>query len=206
MRLSFGSSGNFFRQIQQGAPYQLLLSADEHYVLKLAETKLTSDQGVVYAVGRLAIVVPKGSPLNPDGSLQDLRAALADGRLKKWAIANPALAPYGERAQEALQRAGIWARIQPHLVLGENIAQATQFAVSGSAQGGLVAYSLALAPAVAAQSHTALIPKDMHQPLTQRMVLLPKADATARAFYAYLQTPTAQQIFKRHGFEAPDAR
>lgn len=206
VRLSFGSSGNFFRQIQQGAPYQLFLSADEDFVHQLAAAGLSTDPGVVYAVGRLAIVVPNASPVKADAELKDLAAALRDGRLKKWAIANPALAPYGARAREALQHAGLWDALQNHLVLGENIAQATQFALSGSTQGGIVAYSLALAPAVAKQSRFALIPQAWHQPLTQRMVLLPQAGETARAFYAFLQTPAAQTIFQRHGYGAPQER
>jgi molybdate transport system substrate-binding protein len=88
-------------------------------------------------------------------------------------------------------------------VLGENVSQAAQFAVSGSAQGGIFAYSLALAPAIAARGRYVLIPESLHQPLRQRMVLLRKAGDTARAFYAYLQQPTARAVFKRHGFVLP---
>jgi len=203
LRLVFGSSGNFYRQIVQGAPFQLFLSADEDFVFKLADAGLSEDRGQRYAVGRIGLLVPKASPLKADGELKDLARALQDGRLKKFAIANPEHAPYGTRAMEALQHAGLWSAIQPQLVLGENISQATQFATSGSTQGGIVAYSLALAPAVAALGSFALIPEAWHQPLNQRMVLLRGADATARAFYAHLQTPAAQAVLRRYGFSLP---
>ena len=106
-------------------------------------------------------------------------------------------------AREALQHAGLWTQIAPRLVLGENISQATQFALSGSTQGGIVAYSLALAPQVAAQGSFALIPQAWHQPLTQRMVLMRNAPPAARAFYEHLSTPGAQAVMRRYGFEMP---
>jgi molybdate transport system substrate-binding protein len=205
LRLVFGSSGNFYRQILQGAPFQLFLSADEDFVFKLADAGKTLDRGHRYAVGRIGLMVPKGSPLKADGELKDLALALKDGRLQKFAIANPEHAPYGTRAMEALQHAGLWGAIQPRLVLGENISQATQFATSGSTQGGIVAYSLALSPAVAEQGRFALIPEAWHQPLNQRMVLLQGADATAKAFYAHLQTGPARAVLQRHGFSLPPA-
>ncbi len=200
----FGSSGNFYRQILQGAPFQLFLSADEELVFKLAEADKTLDRGRLYAIGRLVLLLPSDSPLKLDGQLQDLVAAVGDGRLTKFAIANPAHAPYGQRAQEVLQRVGLWSKIQPQLVLGENAAQAAQFAISGSTQGGLVAYSLALTPALAKLGHSVLIPQQWHTPLKQRMVLLAGADDTAHAFYAYLQTPTARKILQRNGFTIPN--
>ena len=104
---------------------------------------------------------------------------------------------------QALQSAGLWDRMQPHLVLGENVSQAAQFAASGSAQGGIFAYSLALAPAVAARGQYVLIPEKSHQPLHQRMVLTRKAGETARLFYAYLQQPAARAVFKGYGFALP---
>ena len=143
VKLVFGSSGNFCRQIGQGAPFQVFLSADEGFVFKLADAGKTLDRGELYALGRIVIIVPHGSTLKADGELKDLAAALDDGRLRKFAIANPEHAPYGKRAEEALKHAGLWQRIQDKLVLGENVSQAAQFAVSGSTQGGIIAYSLA---------------------------------------------------------------
>ena len=203
LRLVFGSSGVFYSQIQQGAPFALFLSADERFVFQLAEAGKTIGRGRLYALGRIGIFVPPGSPLRADGELQDLAAALRDGRLQKFAIANPEHAPYGARAQEALQHAGLWQAIQPRLVLGENIAQTAQFALSGSTQGGIVAQSLALAPALAQRGKFALIPEAWHQALRQRMVLMRDAPANARRFYDYLSTPAAQEILARHGFVMP---
>ncbi len=203
MRLVFGSSGNLFAQIQQGAPFELFMSADEDFVFRLAEAGLTEDRGELYAIGRIVLKVPTGSPLKADGTLEDLRAALADGRLTKFAIANPEHAPYGRRAEEALRHVGLWETIEPKLVLGENVAQAAQFATSGSAQGGIIAYSLALAPAVVPLGQHALIPEDWHEPLRQRMVLLEGASATARDFFAYMQEPAARAIMRRYGFVLP---
>jgi molybdate transport system substrate-binding protein len=203
LRLVFGSSGNFKTQILQGAPFHLFMSADEHFVYELADAGKTEDRGRAYAVGRIGIMVPKGSPLKADGELKDLAAALKDGRLQKFAIANPEHAPYGARAMEALQHQNLWNGLQGKLVLGENISQAAQFATSGSTQGGIIAYSLALAPTVARMGSFALIPESWHKPLRQRMVLVKGAPPAARAFYEHLATPAAQTIMVRYGFAMP---
>jgi len=203
VRLAFGSSGNFFRQIGQGAPFEMFLSADEEFVQRLGDAGLTADEGTLYAVGRIAIVVPQGSPLAADGTLDDLAAALEDGRLKKFAIANPEHAPYGARAEEALRHAGLWDAIKDKLVYGENVSQAAQFALSGNAQGGIVAWSLALAPEVAARGDHAPIPETMHMPLRQRMVLLQGAGETARRFHTFMQEDEARAIMRRYGFVLP---
>ena len=203
LRLVFGSSGNFYSQILQGAPFQMFMSADEDFVFKLADANKTIDRGRAYAVGRIGIIVPHGSVLKADADLKDVAAALKDGRLQKLAIANPEHAPYGARAKEALQSAGIWSAIEPKLVIGENISQTAQFATSGSAQGGIIALSLAKAPSVAKLGDFALIPDSMHKPLKQRMVLIKDAPPALRAFYEYLGTPTAQAIMVRYGFAMP---
>jgi molybdate transport system substrate-binding protein len=203
LRLVFGSSGNFKTQILQGAPFHLFMSADEDFVFALADAGKTEDRGRAYAVGRIGIQVPPSSPLKPDGQLKDLAAALKDGRLQKFAIANPDHAPYGARAKEALQHAGLWEAIRPRLVYGENIAQTAQFATSGSTQGGIIALSLALAPAVARTGRFELIPESWHRPLRQRMVLVKGAPPAAKAFYAFISTPAAQAIMVRYGFAMP---
>ena len=203
LRQVFGSSGNFKTQILQGAPFHLFMSADEAFVYELADAGRTEDRGRAYAVGRIGIMVPPGSPLKADGELKDLAAALKDGRLQKFAIANPDHAPYGARAKEALQHAGLWLAIQPRLVLGENISQTAQFATSGSTQGGIIALSLALAPAVARTGSFQLIPEAWHQPLKQRMVLIKGAPPAARAFHDFIATPAAQEVMARYGFVMP---
>jgi len=204
VELTFGSSGNFARQIREGAPFELYFSADEAYVFDLARDDFTRDEGTLYAIGRIVLIVPHGSPLSPDGSLGDLEAALADGRVTHFAIANPEHAPYGRRAEEALRHKGLWEAIVPKLVLGENVSQAAQFAVSGNAQGGIVAYSLALSPALTERGSFALIPEDWHAPLRQRMVLLREAGPVAGQFYDYVQQETSRAILDNYGFVLPD--
>ena len=108
VRLSFGSSGNFARQIRQGAPFELYMSADEGYVLDLARDEFTIGEGVLYAIGRIAIFAPTGSPLQVDAIMQGLRVMIKNKRLKHFAIANPEHAPYGRAAREVLVHAGLW--------------------------------------------------------------------------------------------------
>lgn len=203
LRLVFGSSGNFYTQIMQGAPFHMFMSADQDFVYKLAESGKTQDQGRIYAKGRISIIVPAASPLKADGKFKDLAAALGDGRLRKFAIANPEHAPYGKRAEEALRKVGLWDAIRPKLVLAENISQAAQFATSGSAQGGIVAQSLALSPAIGKLGSFDLIPEDWHQPLMQRMVLLKDAPTGVKSFYDYISQPSAQAVMSRFGFVMP---
>jgi molybdate transport system substrate-binding protein len=203
VRLSFGSSGNYFRQISQGAPFQLFLSADEDFVLRLHEAGRTVDRGVLYATGRIVLFAPKESSLNIDAQMAGLKTAIASNQIRRFAIANPEHAPYGRAAEQALRKLGLWDALQGKLVLGENVSQAAQFAASGSTQGGIFAYSLALAPAVAQQGRHVLLPADLHQPLRQRMALIKDAGETAHAFYVYLQQPVARTILERYGFVVP---
>lgn len=196
----YGASGNFTRQIRQGAPFQLFLSADEGFVFQLADAGLAADRGEVYAEGRLALFVPHGSPLKADAVLADLRAGLVDGRVTRFAIASPEHAPYGRAAEQVLKGQGLWEPLQGRLAIGEDIAQAVRFATSGSAQGGLVAHALVLAPQVRALGSFVLVPADWHLPLRQRMALMKTAGPVARDFYAYLRSPQARVIFRRHGF------
>jgi molybdate transport system substrate-binding protein len=203
IQVVYGSSGNFYRQLREGAPFQMFLSADEAYIQQLVAAGLTEDEGVLYALGRIVIITPHGSTLKADAQLQDLSAALVEARISRFAIANPEHAPYGERAEEALRHAGLWDALQGKLVYGENVSQAAQFATSGNAQGGIIAYSLALAPKVSALGEFALIPQEWHQALRQRMVLLKSANADVRDFYAYLQSAPAREIMQGFGFALP---
>lgn len=203
VRLTFGSSGNFARQIRQDAPFQVFFSANEDFVRDLAKDGFMRDAGELYAVGRIVLIVPKGSPLKADGSLADLKAALAAGLVKKFAIANPEHAPYGARAEEALKTAGLWEVIKDKLVLGENVSQAAQFATSANTEGGIIAYSLALSPKVSALGSYELIPAEMHQPLRQGMGLAKNAGSTAVAFYEFAKSPSARRIFRQFGFVLP---
>ena len=201
--VTYGSSGNFARQLMQDAPFQVFLSADEGFVFRLADAGKTQDPGVLYAEGRIVLFAPHGSPLIPDAGFADLKIALEDGRVRKFAIANPEHAPYGRAAEEALASQGLWDKAKPLLVLGENVSQAAQFATSGSTQGGIFAYSLALSPEVGKLGTYALIPADWHKPLRQRMVLMQNAGKNAKAFYAYMQSPPAREILRGFGFVLP---
>lgn len=204
VRLSMGSTGNIARQIRESAPYELFLAADDTTVRTLAQDGFTRDAGTVYAVGRIALIVPAGSSLRPDGTLGSLGEALAAGTINRFAIANPEHAPFGVAAREALIHAGLWDTLQPHLVLGENVSQAAQFAVSGNAEGGIIAYSLALAPDVRAKGSFDLIPAEWHEPLRQRMALLKNAGPVAEAFYDYMNGSAARAIMERYGFVLPE--
>jgi molybdate transport system substrate-binding protein len=203
VKLVFGSSGNFFRQIEQGAPFQLYMSADETFVLKLAQGGRLENKGDLYGTGRLVLFVPHASRLQVDPKFQGLKAALAAGEIRRFAIANPEHAPYGRAAEQALIKLGLWEIVRPRLVLGENVSQAAQFASSGTAEGGIFAYSLVLAPQVGKLGRYVLIPEDLHEPLHQRMALVKGAGETARMLYGYLQAPAARAVFRRYGFVLP---
>jgi molybdate transport system substrate-binding protein len=201
--LQFGSSGNLARQVTQGLPLDIFMSADENLVFSLFEAGLTPDKGVLYATGRVALLLPKNSAFQLPKSESEASLILANQlqSVRKFAIANPEHAPYGRAAKEALQNLGLWERLSPKLVLGDNISQATQFVTSGAAQAGITALSLALAPEVGQQSGSYwLIPANLHAPLKQRMVLLKSAQPAAKALFDYLQTPAAKEIFVKYGF------
>lgn len=203
VRISYSSSGNLTRQIQQGAPFELFLSANTKYVEQLFQQQKTQDKGLVYALGQLVLIKHKNSPSVLDKQLTGVKQALVKGQLKRLAIANPEHAPYGIAAREVLQQLKLWDLIKPHLVLGENAAQAAQYASSGAAQVGLISSALALAPALQKNTYSVLISTSLHQPLQQTMVLLNNASNTAKLFYNYLQQDKAQQILSRYGYTSP---
>jgi molybdate transport system substrate-binding protein len=203
VELVFGSSGLLSRQVRDGAPFELFLSADEAFVEDLAAAALTRDAGTLYAIGRIVLFAPTGSPLVPSEGLDGLARLVASGRVTRFAIANPEHAPYGRAAEAALRKHGVWEALQPRLVLGDNVSQAAQFATTGNAVGGIIAYSLALAPNVRRRGAFALIPDADHPPLRQRMVLLERAGPVAERFYRYLQEPSARAILERYGFALP---
>ncbi len=207
LRIVYGASGNFVSQVLQGAPIALLLAADEQSIERLHAAGRSEDGGVVYASGRLALFVPQQSLAvwQPDAAMQGLRQALQRQQIQRFAIANPELAPYGRAAREALQAVGLWQSIQSRLVLGENIAQGAQFASGGSTQGGILALSLALTPALQQRGRHVVLPASLHQPIHQRMALMRGAGEAARALYRYLQQPAAQAILLAHGYAAPGA-
>ncbi len=199
--VNLGASGNLARQILQGLPVEQFISADEAWVAELAKAGRTVDAGHRYAIGQLALVVPKNSalPLN-QGLLAVVRALRPND---KFAIANPALAPYGVAAQEALLRAGAGPLAASQKVLGDNIGQATQFVATGAAQAGITALALTRAPEIAGTLQVLPLPVHLHAPLHQRMVLLQGASAAAANWQRFLLSPPAQAVFVQHGYALP---
>jgi len=202
VELVFGASGTLTRQIQDGAPFEMFLAADEEFPGKLTTAGLTRNAGDVYAVGRVALFAPNGSPLKVDERLDGLSRLLKAGGVDRFAIANPEMAPYGRAAEAVLKKHGLWGAIRPRIVLGNTIAQAAQFATTGNATGGLLAYSLVLAE-FKSRGEYALIPAADHPPLRQRMVLLKQASPIAERFYRYVLGAEARAIFEKHGFGLP---
>lgn len=203
VELVFGASGTLTRQLQDGAPFELFLSADEGFVEQLASVGLTRDEGVLYAVGRIVLFAPTGSPLVVGDGLDGLDRLVTNGQVTRFAIANPRHAPYGRAAEEALRRRGLWERLQPALVLGENVSQAAQFATSGNAVGGIIAHSLALSPALESRGTFMLIPETEHASIRQRMVLMKRSGPVAERFYRYLQQQDARGTLQKFGFTLP---
>jgi molybdate transport system substrate-binding protein len=203
VKLSFGSSGNLARQIVQGGPYELFLSADEEWVRFVRERGQAEDSGRVYAIGRLALFAPNGSPVIVDAELAGLAAALRSGELRRIAIANPELAPYGAAAREVLMRKGLWDALQGKIAMGENVSQAAQFALSGAVQAAFIPYSIARAPTLQGKGRAVLVPGTLHAPILQSMTLLAGAGATARAFQEFMGTPVSRAILERFGFSVP---
>lgn len=213
--LRFGSSGQFARQIAYGLQVDLFMSADESYVFGLAKAGLTRApaghagtldaadlaRGTRYATGRIALLIAPGADIRLDPNLNGLKASWQ--HVTKFALANPEHAPYGRAARQVLVALGLWEMVQPKLVLGENIAQATHFISSGAAQAGLTALSLALAPEVAQPERHVVLPAHLHDPLHQRMVLLKSAGAAADALFRFLQMPAARALMARYGFSSP---
>jgi len=201
--VSFGSSGTFYAQLLNGAPFDMFLSADVSYPNQLAARGLTVPQSeFTYAIGRIVVWAPAASPLDvaPDG-LQ----ALTRSSVAHLAVATPAHAPYGRAAVAAMQSAGIYDQVKPKLVAGENIAQTMQFVQSGAAEVGIVALSLALAPNARGQGKMFEIPTGAYPRLEQGGTILKSAadvDA-ARAFRGFLLSAEGQEILKRYGFAPP---
>jgi len=199
LKIVYGSSGNFFSQIQNGAPFDVFLSADSEYPRRLQAAGLV-EPGTLYkyAIGEIAI----WSSADLDLQLGTKQwQALLDPRVQKIAVPNPAHAPYGSAAVAAMKKAGIYQQVLPKLVYGENVSQAAQFVQSGNAQVGIIALSLALSPFLKS-GHTWEIPGDMHAPIEQAAVVLKRAKdkSAARSFVEFLKSPTARGILVDYGF------
>jgi molybdate transport system substrate-binding protein len=205
VKLTLGSSGNFYAQIQNGAPFDLYFSADITYPRKLEEAGLTVPGSFYqYAVGRIVMWTGNESRIDVTRGFEALR----DPTVKKIAIANPKHAPYGRAAVAAMEHAQVYDHVKDKLVLGENISQAAQFVESGAADVGIIALSLALAPPMQAAGHYWEIPADAHPPIEQGAVILMggKNQESAKAFLSFIQGAEGQTMMKRYGFVIPADR
>jgi len=197
-----GSSGKLYAQIQHGAPFDLFFSADQHRPRQL-EKEGTAIKGsrFPYAVGRLTLWSPETKFIPTDG-----KTALTQQSFSHLAIANPKTAPYGRAAEQTLRSLGLWDRIKPRLVYGENIIQTFQFVSSQNAELGFVAHSQVLSSNIQQLGSRWDVPPTLHDPVIQEAVLL-KQGATnpaAQAFLEYIKTPLAQAIIREHGYGIPD--
>jgi molybdate transport system substrate-binding protein len=202
VNVTYGSSGNFFSQIQNGAPFDLFFSADIEYPRRLEAAGLAEpDTLYKYAVGQIVIWMP------PDAKVDLSKLgwkALLDASVQKIAIANPEHAPYGRAAVAALQRAGIYESVKAKLVYGENISQAAQFVQSGNAQAGIIALSLAISPALKDGKRWE-IPAEMHPAIEQGAIILKDArnKNAARAFLEFVKSTAGRSILAKCGFTLP---
>jgi molybdate transport system substrate-binding protein len=193
----YGSSGKFFEQISNDAPFDLFFSADMDYPAKLKDKGLTLGGIKIYGIGQIVIWSKKTDPE------KNKMQSLLDANVSKIAIANPAHAPYGKRAEESLKYYQLYDRIQNKLVFGENISQTAQFITSGAADIGIVALSLALSPAMKNEGGKYfIIPEQSHAPLEQSYTLLKHAGGNAGAgrFYSFISSPAAISILQYFGF------
>jgi molybdate transport system substrate-binding protein len=200
LNISYGSSGNFFTQIQNGAPFDLFFSADVNFPRQLEAASL-AEPGTLYqyATGKIVLWVPAASKLDISKGL----SVFLDPSIKKIAIANPKHAPYGRAAEAALRKAGIYDQIESKLVFGENISQTAQFVETGNADIGIVALSLAIAPTMKPNGRYTEVPADFYPALQQGAVVLAssKKKDLAKQFLNYMKGPKAKTILSQYGFQ-----
>jgi molybdate transport system substrate-binding protein len=200
--VTYGASGEFYAQLSNRAPYDLFLSADMDYPRRLVEAGLADkDSEFRYAVGHLVVWVPRDSPLDVEHRGIE---ALLDPSVKKIAIANPRHAPYGRAAEAALKNLGVYEKVRDRFVLGENIAQAAQFAQVGAADAGVIALSLALSPAMRDAGKFWPVPADSFPRLDQGGVIMNGARdrEAADALRAFLMSSAGKAVLRRFGFES----
>jgi molybdate transport system substrate-binding protein len=204
VRLSFGSSGNLFNQIQNGAPFDVFFSADLDYPKKLIEGGLAEKSSLYrYAVGQLVLWVPASSPLDLEHHCMNI---VLDPTVKKISLANPEHAPYGRAAGAALRHFGLYEKVSDRFVLAENVSQAAQFVESGNAEIGFVALSHALAPGMKGKGRYWIVPPDSYPALEQAVVILSHSSkkTEAAAFIEYLKKPEATAVLRHYGFSVPE--
>lgn len=203
VQVTYGSSGNFYAQLTNKAPFDIYFSADMSYPRRLVEQGLADQQSeFLYAVGQIVVWVPNDSPI---GVEQLGIQSVLDPAARRVAIANPQHAPYGRAAEAALKSLGVYEQVRDRLVLGENIAQTTQFVESGAADVGLIALSLAMAPALRDKGKYWLVPLDTYPTMEQGSVILnwAKDRQATDLFRSFVAGPRGREILKRYGFILP---
>jgi molybdate transport system substrate-binding protein len=195
----YGSSGKFQTQIQQGAPYDMYFSADIAFPHQLAKAGFAASEVKLYGLGRLVLWS------NSLDATQMTLASLTDPKITRIAMANPKHAPYGKRAEEALRASGLWDKIAPKLVYGENIAHAAQFVQTGNAQVGILALALAVNAELAGKGGYWLVPEALHAPLAQGFIITRHAagNALAKRFADHMGSPLVRAVMTRYGFVQP---
>jgi len=201
IRIVYGSSGNFTAQIMNGAPFNLFISADEHFPIELSKKGKTIDEGVVYAIGKLAIISKNSAKMSLANDKTELMRAI--NKANKIAIAKPELAPYGKAAIEYLKAEGLWDIAKDKLIYGDNIGIATMYVVTGAADLGFTALSLAKSAEVAKETHFILVNSKLYEPIKQRMVLIKDAPQEAITLYQFMQRPAAKSILQKYGYSTP---
>ncbi len=203
VEIVFGSSGAFFAQLQNRAPFDLFLSADTLYPQKLVEKGVALPEDYrEYARGQVVLWVTKDSPLKVEQGLQ----VLAQKSVRRISLANPATAPYGKAAVEALKHHKLYEQVESKLARGENVAHAAQMVQSGAADCGMIALSLAVSPRLRDQGRWYVVPPDSYRPIRQGLVVLreSKQRELARRFVQFLFTPQARELFAKYGFSDPE--
>ena len=202
VNLTFGSSGNFARQIAQGAPFRVFICAAEKYVdfVRANGARISASKVLVY--GGLSLYVPETSRLERPGALEDVLNILQYGDYRRMSIANPEHAPFGQAARDALVNAGVWVVNHRKLLLGENAAQAMQFCLSGSVDLCIVPSSFPALKQFAGKGTSFQLPERWHAPLAQYAVLLGEDNEQGVRYYDYLSSRSSAGIFRKHGYRA----
>jgi molybdate transport system substrate-binding protein len=203
LRSATGASGSLLAQIENGAPFDVFLSADMGYAQSLAKAGHADPSSLfAFAVGRLVLWT-----VRPGVDVDDIAGVVRSAGVDRIAIANPKTAPYGRAARQALERLGLWGAAEPKIVVGESISQAAQFVETGNAAAGFVALSTVLSPAARTEGRWAEIPSSLYEPLKQGAVLtdLGRANPAARRYLLFLRGPAARVVLERFGYSVPSA-
>lgn len=201
LRVVYGSSGNFSAQIMNGAPFNLLISADENFPLELYKQGKTVDDGVVYAIGKLVVISKNSNGIRLSDNKSELIKAI--NKANKIAIPKPELAPYGRAAVEYLKAEGLWSIAKDKLIYADNVGIATMYVVTGAADLGFTALSLAKSTEISKETNFALLNSNLYAPIKQRMVLIKGAPREAVSLYQFIQSPQAKLILQKYGYSTP---